>query len=73
MKEIPFSMTGFWKPTCIKNESLNLSPCAERLRRYLARGLIGSCAGEVLHSQARGALTVYLCDRHAHQVITRAK
>ena len=63
----PFTKTGFWEPACIGCETLNLSKNAEKLRKYLAAGLIGSCAGRVRHSFGYNGLTVYLCDRHAAQ------
>lgn len=64
---------GFYKPACIGCETMNLSAGAERMRRLFARGLVGSCAGEITHRKECGEFLIYLCARHAQQVIARVR
>ena len=72
--KVPFTAIGFAEPCCIARGDLGLSPGGEKLRRYLARGLVGSCAGGATRYSYRcNGLTVYLCDRHGAQRIAQAK
>ena len=73
MMRTPFSAVGFYTPACIACDSLSLSPCAEQLRKLLARGLVGSCVGKAEYKSNRNGLTIYLCARHAQQKIAKAK
>lgn len=64
---------GFYKPACIGSADLNLTAGAERVRKHFARGLVGSCAGEITHRKDCGEFTIYLCARHAQQAIARVR
>lgn len=71
---MPFTAIGFAQPCCIAREGLGLSEKAEKLRRYIASGFVGSCAGSAKrYSFKWNGLTIYLCERHGQQAIARAK
>lgn len=72
--KVPFTAVGFAEPCCIARTDLELSPGGEKLRAYLAHGLVGSCAGGATrYSFHWNGLTVYVCERHGAQRVAQAK